>query len=435
VSDKKFLSELLDRQMTRKEFINWSALLVVSLFGIGGVLETLSSHAATPGASKEAETGTLANGATTFSDSTASGGQAVRFESSRPTLPATSIERTALSDNQALYSGSAPSGQTDFAPNLAATFNLPSTGSPHGYYAKPYNTITASTSYTFPIYVMPENTPRQTIYLTDPSDHGNLQAYMNAHPCPLPDPTKISTGLIQPAGTDAEVAVLCGNELWEFWVFSSAGTNAINAGYTWQCKDFGYIADITKSNGFYASNQYLSPYGNIYSMGVHAAGCCSLFGLLRAEDYLSGTINHALCLALPITGQRPQTGSPIDKLLPATRNDLSLGFDGTDAQAGPYSIPEGSWFRLPAGFDTVAWAAANNSSSSQTVVEMVCRAIRDYGVMICDGSGVMQFWAEDTQTFGTPYNPYSTAQKPVWGNFGQDLPWSKMVQIAPRQAF
>jgi hypothetical protein len=77
--DKNFIANLLDRDMTRKEFVKWSALLVVSMFGVGGVLETLLSHAQSPSASTEAESGNLSSGAVAYNDSSASGGQAVRF--------------------------------------------------------------------------------------------------------------------------------------------------------------------------------------------------------------------------------------------------------------------------------------------------------------------------------------------------------------------
>jgi hypothetical protein len=56
-----------------------SALLAVLPVAAVGLALTLASHAATPTGSAEAETGTLASGATTVSDSNASGGQAIKF--------------------------------------------------------------------------------------------------------------------------------------------------------------------------------------------------------------------------------------------------------------------------------------------------------------------------------------------------------------------
>jgi hypothetical protein len=54
------------------------------MFGVVGVLLLLSSFAATPYISIEAESGTKANGVTSFSDSNASGGSAVLFASTSP---------------------------------------------------------------------------------------------------------------------------------------------------------------------------------------------------------------------------------------------------------------------------------------------------------------------------------------------------------------
>lgn len=70
---------LLQKEMTRKEFIGFSIFTVLSVFGIVGVLRQLGSHAATPTASVEPEAGTVAQGAVKKTDATASGGMAVQF--------------------------------------------------------------------------------------------------------------------------------------------------------------------------------------------------------------------------------------------------------------------------------------------------------------------------------------------------------------------
>jgi hypothetical protein len=73
------LEELLKKEMTRKDFLGFSALAVISMFSIFGVITELLSHASTPYASGESELGTLSGDATAVSDSSASGGEAVRF--------------------------------------------------------------------------------------------------------------------------------------------------------------------------------------------------------------------------------------------------------------------------------------------------------------------------------------------------------------------
>jgi hypothetical protein len=73
-------NNLLKKKMTRKEFLRFTGLLFVSMFGIVGVLRELESHAASLDyAAGEAEDGTLSGGAQVVADSNASGGEAVKF--------------------------------------------------------------------------------------------------------------------------------------------------------------------------------------------------------------------------------------------------------------------------------------------------------------------------------------------------------------------
>jgi hypothetical protein len=73
------LKSLLHKPVTRKEFLRIGALGVISIFGIGGVVTELLSHAQTPYTDGQAETGTLAGTTATIADSSASGGSAVQF--------------------------------------------------------------------------------------------------------------------------------------------------------------------------------------------------------------------------------------------------------------------------------------------------------------------------------------------------------------------
>ena len=73
------VQKLLDREMSRKEFLAFSAFAMASVFGIVGLIKELASHAATPAADFEAESGALASGTTTVTDATASGGAAIKF--------------------------------------------------------------------------------------------------------------------------------------------------------------------------------------------------------------------------------------------------------------------------------------------------------------------------------------------------------------------
>lgn len=84
---KSPLSSLLQKEMTRKEFLQWLGLLVAALFGIEGVIRLLQSHAATPSISAEAENGSLTSPAALVMDGTASGGKAVQFGAAAPPTP------------------------------------------------------------------------------------------------------------------------------------------------------------------------------------------------------------------------------------------------------------------------------------------------------------------------------------------------------------
>lgn len=73
------LQKLLDKDLTRKEFLGLMGLTVASLTGITGLIRELESHASTPTASTEPENGSLSGNVSAVNDTTASGGKAVKF--------------------------------------------------------------------------------------------------------------------------------------------------------------------------------------------------------------------------------------------------------------------------------------------------------------------------------------------------------------------
>jgi hypothetical protein len=84
------LKYLLEKEMTRKEFLGVSAFAVASIFGIGGIIHELRSHAAAPFITTEPETGTVTSGATVVTDTMASGSKAIKFAALTPTPPPSS---------------------------------------------------------------------------------------------------------------------------------------------------------------------------------------------------------------------------------------------------------------------------------------------------------------------------------------------------------
>lgn len=76
---KKDLSTIGKLELTRKEFLTLGAFMIASLVGIIGVLEQLQSHAKTPTLSLESEDGTLSINVKSITDTSASSGKAVTF--------------------------------------------------------------------------------------------------------------------------------------------------------------------------------------------------------------------------------------------------------------------------------------------------------------------------------------------------------------------
>jgi hypothetical protein len=83
------LESVLKKEMTRKDFLGFTALAFISLFGVIGVITELLSHAAAPYTAEEAENGQLSGDAILMANSVASGGKAVQFGAVATTLPTT----------------------------------------------------------------------------------------------------------------------------------------------------------------------------------------------------------------------------------------------------------------------------------------------------------------------------------------------------------
>jgi hypothetical protein len=80
MSNKQSLQDVLKKEMSRREFLKFNALILIAVFGISGLIREILSHAATFATAEEAEDGALSSNAKKVTDGSASGGQAVRFE-------------------------------------------------------------------------------------------------------------------------------------------------------------------------------------------------------------------------------------------------------------------------------------------------------------------------------------------------------------------
>jgi hypothetical protein len=72
--------KLLDKEMDRKEFLKFSAIALISLFGVAGAISKLLSAAESPYASSDAEAGKLTGTATLVTNSSSATGKDVEFE-------------------------------------------------------------------------------------------------------------------------------------------------------------------------------------------------------------------------------------------------------------------------------------------------------------------------------------------------------------------
>jgi hypothetical protein len=78
--DRSKLNKLLQKEMTRKDFLSVTALSVVSVIGIVGVIAELVSHAEGPYKSASPQSGTLTGGAKIVANTTALDSESVEFE-------------------------------------------------------------------------------------------------------------------------------------------------------------------------------------------------------------------------------------------------------------------------------------------------------------------------------------------------------------------
>lgn len=327
-------------------------------------------------------------------------------------------------------------------------------GTPFGNaYTGQNGTKTSTNSYSVAIYQVPLNTPRVPVWVRSDKYYNNNGVRVSLRDqfaaVPLPDASLLPNGRIEPDGTDGACIIICGKEAWEPWRFSSAadaskysGDTTTPDGYGWACQQGGYIADITTHPGWWAGSGDENAPKRGGDFGVSASGMSYLGPILTGSDFYASTIRHPLSVALPETGGTGTVDYP-RFVFPATRGDrLGNLRDAPDGTSGDVvKLPEGSRFRLPPAqwTDAVIDAYAltkgktsnGNGGSTAAVLGKVLRCLRDYGLIVSDFAQIVGFSAESDSTYGTPYNPYAVEQRPVWGNFGQQLPWDAFVQVPP----
>lgn len=251
-----------------------------------------------------------------------------------------------------------------------------------------------TTAYSTPLVIADADTPTQRVRLT--ATWGpNLQAAWQNVPIP-PDTVAAS-------GTDSHLTIWqpSTDTLWEFW-------RAERVGGVWQARWGARIDDVSRSPGIVA------PVAGEY-WGATATSLPAIAGTVLIDEFVSGSIGHALALAIP--------KSKADEFVwPALRTDG----EGLSSVPLADQIPEGAHFRLPSDFDMSRLAGAH------PVVRMLAVAARDHGIILRDKAGAVTFYAED---------PVTRDDDPYAGIFGgaeiwqvaREFPWGDLQVLQPRQ--
>lgn len=385
MADKNFLSELVERQMTRKEFLKWSALFVVSVVGVGGIIETLRSHAATPQVSTEAEKGTLTGSAAQIPDSTASGGQAVTFGqvADGPVPSDLSITPPALWPYGSIFTSQIPASPSvaSNSTTLVKAFgnNIVDAGS-HGPSLNGY-TFTP-TRYE----VHSSLTPMVSVTITG-NGAGTPIGTMQV---PIPK------GAISDGTSLDDEMVIWDLDTQTVWEVYRARYNTVTHLWSAPCAASG---STKNGNGVFTRGGMNN---TCAASGISYLGC-----QVTARDLQAGVINHALGCAIPLTAGF--------YVAPAKYHD---GNNGT-----VNAIPEGTRMFFP---KTVIMP-----SGLGKLAQMVFMAVQTYGMYILDTSGSVSIYGENETawTNAGKANIYAGYISNYYGTF-HTLPWSQLNVLA-----
>ena len=219
-----------------------------------------------------------------------------------------------------------------------------------------------------PIYTVPRDQPRIRVALDEAASPLLQEAFdsvplpADAEPAAGPDHTAV---VYQPSS----------NTLWEFWHLVRT-TDGFHAGFG------GRMIDVSQSPGYYRNVRRGGRLVERSFWGAPAAKVSLLGGVITIADLESGSIDHALAVALPEV--RAGVWS-----FPAQASDGTV--------PGPDAIPEGARFRLPANLDIARL-------NLPPLTRMIALAAQRYGIIVINRSTGVAFRAQDPTPTG--HDPY-----------------------------
>lgn len=253
----------------------------------------------------------------------------------------------------------------------------------------PGKTWMNSYQYSTPIYWVDSNTPKVPVAIVQ---NGNTLSSLALHQ-ELQKGVPIPVNALPAAGTDGTITFIDVDslKLYEFWQFAKVNGQ-------WQA-NWGGIINNVQTDG-------VMPIVNGEHWGATATSLPASAGMILLSELASGAIPHALAFAIP---------SPKYAFVsPANRSDGD----------GDKLIPEGTAFKFPA--DIVI------DPSWCPMIKMMVTAVRDYGMILRDRSGCVNFYAEDPTQYGFKTDPYLAYYNglQLWDIILQ-FPWDKLKAIEP----
>ncbi|HWD75966.1 MAG TPA: hypothetical protein VG371_12565 [Solirubrobacteraceae bacterium] len=254
-----------------------------------------------------------------------------------------------------------------------------------------------------PEYWASANTPTVPVRLNHPSyeDPALMQAWSAV---PLPRGAA-------PAGcSDRNFAVLQRQpsgaiKEWEFWEASKSATGA------WTAEWGGTIGNVLTDRGVASPLQWTDPTAPAptarhatYGWNVTASGMSMLGGVITNQNLESGTIDHALAMAVTSAAAR-------EWMWPAQRTD---GYS-TD----PAALPEGAHLRLSPTVNV-------NALPVTPLVKMLARAAQQYGIVVRDQTASSDVFYAEPPDPGQPNLVYKLLDGQSLMSALAAFPWAKL---------